>query len=529
MQTDAVTNVQVARSSFNLWDEAWIGVTLPSGEVRRVGILECLIEAHRLGPLQDQSPLAVAAIHRLLAALLQDVYRPQGVDDIASLLAQGRFDRAAIEEYAGKYRGRFDLFSEDAPFMQSPDVPLMPGKGGNPKPVSSLFLEEPSGTNNNHFRHIYEDDYAICPACAAAGLVIQPAFASSGGAGIRPSINGVPPIYVLPMGSNLFQTLALSLIAPDYQPKVRSESNDLPCWVVAGAVTTRGEEVLRVGYVESLTFAARRMRLHPRMSGGLCDRCAQAASHLVATMIYEMGICRPKGAPMWHDPFAAYKLPPKKEPVPIRPVAGKVLWREYDTLFLTKGGTPNVLFPPAIEQIAYLESQQEVSSEQLLRFRCIGVRTDMKAKIFEWVDETLDLPVGLLQEPDSAREVRLGIERAEQAEQDIRHIFQQHFKPDQKGKRDRYQTLRERMAATYWTRLSSAFGVFILASAEGDHLDQAVLEWIGAVTDTAWDCFEEAVEEVGDRGSDLRGRVQALQACRIRLASRRKEWTHGNS
>ena len=78
--------------------------------------------------------------------------------------------------------------------------PELPKRKSETKTVAYLFPEEPAATNINHFSHRYDDDYQYAPASAAAGLVTIPAFATSGGAGIRPSINGVPPLYVLPDG-----------------------------------------------------------------------------------------------------------------------------------------------------------------------------------------------------------------------------------------------------------------------------------------------------------------------------------------
>ena len=183
--------------------------------------------------------------------------------------------------------------------------------------------------------------------------------------------------------------------------------------------------------------------------------------------------------------------------------------------------------PPAVVgQVAQLAGAGVVARQQRLGFRCIGVRTDMKAKVFEWLDETLDVPVGLLREARSAREVRFAIEHAEQIEQDIWRIFGQFFRPggqDAQGKRERFQAVRARMAATYWAALTAPFGAFVLTAADPASVDAASRAWMGQLVETGGDAFE-ALEEVGDRGSALRRRVEATQACRIRLAGRRKDW-----
>jgi CRISPR system Cascade subunit CasA len=158
-----------------------------------------------------------------------------------------------------------------------------------PKPVAPLFAEVPGTTYRAHFHHITDEDHRMCPACCARGLVTIPAFASSGGAGIRPSINGVPPIYVLPAGKSLFQSLALSLAAPGYQPQAVDERR-------SGSALWNGDTIIKrdgimpaVGYLESLTFPARRVRLYPHAGQERCTQCGALSNITVRNMLYEMG------------------------------------------------------------------------------------------------------------------------------------------------------------------------------------------------------------------------------------------------
>ena len=171
----------------------------------------------------------IASIQRLLAAIAQDIFRPDSLGALAELIRQGSFDPDAIKYFGEEYGHRFDLFSETEPFLQTGDVPTeLPQRKSETKTVAYLFPEEPAATNINHFSHRYDDEYQYAPATAAAGLVTIPAFATSGGAGIRPSINGVPPLYVLPSGETLFKTIALSIITRDYQPDVAASWTGLP-------------------------------------------------------------------------------------------------------------------------------------------------------------------------------------------------------------------------------------------------------------------------------------------------------------
>jgi CRISPR system Cascade subunit CasA len=512
-----------ATPSFNLWSEPWIGVLRPDGEREEVGIAECLMRAHEFAALSDRSPLVVAATQRLLAAVAQAIFDPQELADLADLLDAGRFDSAWVAAFGKEWAGRFDLFSPDRPFLQTGDAPPAPARGDKPKTVAYLLPEVPSGTAVVHFRHAYDGDQRLCPACAAAGLVTLPAFATSGGAGIKPSINGVPPLYILPAGDSLFEALALSLIVPAYQPRVRT-TEDAPAWAGPGHIS-RGKELDAVGYLQSLTFPARRVRLYPQHLVGHCTRCGRTNLVLVSEMLFEMGHSRPKDAPFWSDPFAAYQRRGDKTPVPVRPREGRALWREYASLFLT-AATPDAGTerPAVLEQLAALRDYAALLPSRALAFRCVGMRTDMKAKVFEWIDAVLDVPLGLLGNPRGEGIVRAAIDHAEECAGDLRQLFAQAFRPDSGGKRDRYQPVRARMEATYWTDLAGPFREFVVAVADPARAEVTEGFWVERVLRTGRATFEEAVDAVGSRGEELRRRAQALHNLTLRLAKRRKEW-----
>ena len=59
-----------------------------------------------------------------------------------------------------------------------------------------------------------------------------------------------------------------------------------------------------------------------------------------------------------------------------------------------------------MDQIAELELEERPFSYP---FRCIGLRTDMKAKIFEWIDASSDVPAAMLQDEGLTLEVQEAI------------------------------------------------------------------------------------------------------------------------
>lgn len=513
--------------SFNLWSEPWITVQWLDGGIERVGIRDCLLKADRIANLVDPSPLVIAGLQRLLAAIVQDIVQPEDTYRLGEVLQEPGFDAHEVEAFGETWGSRFDLFSETAPFLQSADIGLTPAKTDRRKTVGYLFPEEPTATNINHFHHRYDDQYQFSPATAALGLVTIPAFSTSGGAGIKPSINGVPPLYVLPQGKNLYETLVLSMVVPDFQPEIRDASTDRPIWN-RDPVVERGGEVLQVGYLESLTFPARRVRLFPEHDSGYDSRTGEWSNVLVRQMVFDMGISRPKGLPDWFDPFAAYRNR-TEGPVPIRPQEGKTLWREFGNLFQTIQGSggntaPGTILPPTVvEQVGEMEANgfDQVSR---WRFRCIGMRTDMKTKVFEWVDDTLDVPHGLLNNDLAQQNVEIAISNVEDWARTVLSIHRAVYGDG----RDNYAAGRERMRMSFWVQLNTPFHSLVddLANAsDEDVLAEVVNGWRETFFQVGRDVLNVATEAAGEqRSSAFEKRAEALTRYNIARAKKRKEW-----
>lgn len=521
--------------SFNLWHEPWIRVMRPDGESETLGIGACLRQAHTLHALHDPSPLVVAGVHRLLTAILQFVYQPNDLDDLEALLEAGQFDPDRLEQFAALYAERFDLFHPTAPFLQTGDVAveLTEMLQKDAKPVSYLFAEIPSATNRSHFHHVTDDSHRLCPACCACGLVMTPAFASSGGPGIRPSINGVPPVYILPASPTLFETLALSLVGKDYQPRTAHPERAHVAWWNGPTTLARNVQVSAVGYLESLTFAARRMRLFPQYNLAACTNCGDISPVTVSFVLFEMGLWLSEGSEVWDDPFAAFRKPKSRSkvqdagPKPVRPEAGKALWREYSGLLLAE--SDEQFRPRIVRQIARLVDRDVLRSAQAVQFRCIALRTDGKAKVFEWIDESLEAPPALLNDSDAAGYVDRALEQADGARFILESTFDGHFRPERgRGGYDqklaRFKTIRARMTAGYWQALAPLFRLFIRDLETPETRDAIAKRWVGEIIREGRSAFITASSQVGERAEALRARVEAEAECSRRLMAKRKEW-----
>jgi CRISPR system Cascade subunit CasA len=514
--------------SFNLWTESWITVEGDRGQSVELSLAQTLEQAHCYRALCDSSPLVLVGLYRLLVAILQDALQPQDERDLADLWAAGRFPEEVIATFGRRYARRFDLFSETEPFYQSADLSLYPRPEdkANLKSIVTLLPETPAGTAVTHYHYGAETEAQFCPTTVAKGLMMIPAFASSGGAGIKPSINGVPPIYVLPGGETLFQSLVASLTTPAFQPKPSQGVRDTPWWK-HDPIVGHKQEVNQVGYLHSLTFPARRVRLHPRKMTAPCRHCGQMAEWAVSTMIYQMGESRPKDAPFWFDPFAAYRLPDQasdknEAPKPIRPVEGRVLWREFAGLFFqSKSGRTKQ--PTVLVQTARVIEEYDVARNDIpYPFRCVGLRTDMKAKIFEWMDAGFTVSSALLGDSEVGMLTQNAIDFALAGEIIIKQVFRQSFSGSL-ANGERHQRGKNRMAQAYWARLTPHFAEFVVGLSDLKRREQLVDEWLDIVVATAQAAFQKAATTLGDEAATLRQRVQGENLCRARLFKARND------
>ncbi len=514
--------------SFDLWTMPWIGLEKEGGGVERLGIEQTLLRAHEFRGIFEVSPLVVVGIHRLLTVILQQIFSPGSEDELSKLWSTPRIPKEKVMEFREKYRERFDIFSPDKPFYQSADVSPVPEKGANIKSVAYLAPDIPSGTESTHYRHGAQTDHVFCPICTACGLVYQPAFATSGGAGIKPSINGVPPFYVVPCGRNLLESLLLSLVVPAYQPTARSLDHDLVWWE-RKPVVPRSTEVHSVGYLHSLTFQPRRIRLYPeRVDDGVCSRCGEPMSVGVRQMIFDMGESRPREAPPWFDPFAAYKINDTKPPIPIRPVEGKATWREYASLFLKKGAPETqdgkrrreekTLRPAFLDQVANFQGGEPSS----LSLRCIGLRTDMKAKVFEWVDTGFEVPGSILSDEYAAYWIDRGLNFARDCAGTIAQVFRRSFGGSSRDA-NRHTQLKSAMMDDYWRGLAIPFRKLVTTISATHTYDEPHAEWVEQVTSVAEKSFTNAAAAIGDDGKQLRKRFSGERLCRIYLLSAKKK------
>ena len=534
--------------SFNLWLEGWLPLEMPDGSLKRHSLRDALLHAHERRTIYDPSPLVIVGVYRLLIAILQDALNPQANAELDDLWRTGHFSQEKITAFGETYADRFDLFSPDKPFLQSADLPMFPKtkeeiKDSSRKSISKLFAEIPSGDEVAHYRHENEDEVIFSPATAALGLLTIPAFASSGGSGNFPSINGAPPpLYVLPGGKSLFESLATGLLT--HQELTANFSEDIPdvAWwrrevpvivpetgkrketTVGGKVSKarpRVKQLTVVGYLHGLLFPARKIRLQPELMDSICSRSGERTHWGIRKAVFRMGESLADDAAFWRDPFVAYKLD-KKERATIKVLYGRAklpAWREFSGLFMQNRKDASVERPRFLDQFSVLDIAQTFEK---FPFRCIALHAKADAKIFEWLDLGFDVPPLLLRDPDGALWTDDALTFATNCAATITRVFAQVFRGSSK-KAMRFNRLKANMEASFWQVMGEKFRRYVIDLGDEATRKARLDDWLDETKRQAQAAFERAAKATGDDGNSLRLIEEGKARCRIALVALRNK------
>ena len=468
-------------TSFNLLTEPWIPAITTDGTKLELGIEGTIARAHDIKEIVDPSPLLQFGMHRLLVAFITNVFR-YDIDDIADAIARGRFDMDKINAYCQKWNERFDMFDEKHPFYQ---VPVNPGDEIKRKTPAYLFKQFPTSTGMLHFsmNRIHDNEHAISPAACARGLCAIPPFSVIDGGGYSPGVNGSwPPLLSIVRGKNVFETLVLNV------PSIHIEENSgngTAAWE-SDEITIK-KEVATVSTLEGMTFQSRRVHLFPG-DGGTCTMTGKESSDLVREIVFEQGL---KLTGEWKDPSAAY-LKTDKGRSGIRLKEGEDIWRDTGpiTMFTesTRGSEEKktkIVFnrPHVIHQWDVLVR------EKLLPWRFLfvdiyGLRSKPgQAKIYEWRNEAMSMPVEVMNDPDAGNHVLVAMNVANDINYVIGVSIKKLYPRDGKGNKNALNTIISNARHDFWSAMEPVFrDDFIRSIARRDKND--VNAW--TAVDDAW-------------------------------------------
>lgn len=290
--------------AYNLLDEKWIPVLYLDGTYDRVGIRKALEDAGRIRQIAASNPMDRVAILRFLLAILYWCKgSPRDDQEVSG------FDNAPPPDWFSKLcemRDCFNLLGNGERFYQY--------RGARrTRSVTDLLQEIPTGNNFWHFRHSTDNIDGLCAACCAFGLLRLPLFSVSGLPNLLAGINGVPPVYVVPWGLSLWDTLCANWRS--------CQEVGVPTWE---NVDFREFGGVGVPLLTGLTLLSRHVWLHePCGPPRRCIACGNTESSLIQTCEFESAGRQETN--LWNDPHVVYsdKIPRRSAKATDETAAGK--------------------------------------------------------------------------------------------------------------------------------------------------------------------------------------------------------------
>lgn len=504
--------------SYNLLWEPWIPAIDNDGKPVKTGIMGLLKDAHQLREVSDPSPPVQFGIYRLLIAFTLDALAPKNVNELGRLLSKKAFDMNVLEAYARKWENRFDLFDLEHPFYQAAADPAL---DKTIEPVSRLMQHLPAGSNTTLFHHGSWDSNAYSFEQCARGLVTIPPFMTMGGAGKSPSINGAPPIYVLIRSKNLFETILLNVCV--ISPNVELTGDEPPAWRSDKVV--KKEKISQFSLLQGLTWQPRRVRLIPS-EGGTCTYTGECKDALVREIYFDPGF---QASGDWADPQVAYRIDDRGK-IPIRPYEDREVWRDIGPLALLQkddysGEKGKVHFerPAVVQQYVTLSQIGFIPRGRVIPLEVYCLRTDLKAKLFEWSMEQLPMPSEVSTMKGAGLQVQNAIDSAEIVGRNIKWAIKKAYPRDGDGNKAALDTIIQSALYSYWGKLRLQFKEWfmqeLVRQANGENTDpeapQKLLDqWKEIVRTQGEECVLRALDSLDANAGQLRRQVEARESYR---------------
>jgi len=503
--------------TYNLIDEPWIACTGIDGGFRTVGLRELLLSAHELREIESQNPLTVAALLRVLLALIhRAVAGPKTASEWKALYAVRRFPEEIIAPYLETVHDRFDLFSERYPFYQCAGLTnLDAGKKPAPVSVAVMMLERASGNNKTIFDHTTDDTpLALSPSDAARALITTQMFALGGlnkkttnwfdyqQSYLNASL--VSGIFIALTGESLFETLMLNLLLPENH-QIPTNSDDRPVWEQGGSWFRENGGAVKArapkGYLDFLTCQCRHVRLIPERQG---EEVSVSRLHIAQGEAFS-DVANPAFMRKKNNKTDLY-YHPQLDP-------DRLVWRDSFSLFAFDQKVDER--PAAFRQATSMRREVFHAS----RYLCTAIAlANDKANPLAWRKENLPVPVALLEEKETVSRLKFGMDRADSVSRIldgavkayIRNVLPPNSK-DVNEKANATGALRH-----YWDRLEGHFRTFL---DDIDSGDAALMKWYGNIAVTARDALKSCVRQrYADSAAAFKAWAAAMDELNKRLA-----------
>ena len=467
-----------------------------------LGIREVLARAPDVAEIRGDSPLVIAALHRLLLAILHRNFPVEDPGQWASLWKRKAWDGTVLDEYLDRWCHRFNLFDGERPFYQVAGLDL--DKGG-----SSARLLFQADNNPTLFSHLSTPaPPELTPAEAARLLVGFMAFDVGGtktsergqeSAKAAPLNKGA---VILPRGGNLFETLMLSLcryVPEDGDHWDFHRDRDLPAWERDSE--TRPEDRAPDGYLDLLTWQSRRIRLQPEPG--------EAGRTVVKNVVIMKGYQPPEDFDLHgRETMLAFKRNPRarsdNDPWPAATFTrDRALWRDSFVLMHSAGGDSQP--PEVLNWLSELVAEDVLPRDAVLPVDAFGLNSS-QSKVFFWRHERFPVPLRYLADRNLVDSLKTALELTEETAQGLGGVVWTMAKnvlaPDQRDvDRNSVRTLVNHLGAeqAYWSRLEEPFQLFMQELAgdrneHGEYGDRAIPAWKATLRTTLRNAFQEATQ-----------------------------------
>lgn len=366
---------------YDVLKESWIPAVSADGDIRYIGIYEALCHAEKYSAVRGENPLVTYGIQRLLIAFLQDALQPEDKNDLIDIISSGHFDALKLDEYFAACRKAyecFDLLDERHPFLQTA---FASEDEAAHSPVTSLFLQWPSGNNHIHFNHQIESEMSAGPEECLRALCTLSAFQISYSRSKHYSVNGTPPRYFLFSGKNLFETLSCSMVS---KTQIDNTAYDMPppAWRDCVPIPNR-QAPAKVSLLHGLSAQPLRIQLCMSDNGRI--------SSIKTAYGYDY-----KEIKNWTDPHVAFMYRKDKERSLLLCKEGREVWRDMGTI-LRRDCCPMIM--QHAEDILNCLPGNRTSME----YRTFSLTTVQKTAMLMpvgWEEEDLPLYKSLLSKPE---------------------------------------------------------------------------------------------------------------------------------
>lgn len=488
-------------NKFNLTEEPWIPcLMLETNETKNLSLFDVLRQAHEIKEITDNSPLVVVSLHRLLLAILHRNFGPKSFDDWKELWRKECWDAEKLKSYFDKWKDRFNLFDEERPFYQYPQVLKSGGKEGDISPIENLMQERAVGANATLFDHSFKTNSKnYSPAISVRYLIARQSFSFGGGNNSPFNLCDsilISGFSVLATGKNLFETLALNLVIYHRDKPIPIQDDDedvfdIPFWERENLVQSTEKDkdgTLPLGYLDYLTWQSRRIRL-------IQDEEAQGVKSCQLQQNFKLK----EVAPIF-DPFKVYvKGDNGFYPMGLR--EDKSLWRSSHTLLqqATNIDGRSSLFSHLVK-VENMIANAEIEGVKNHSFSIFGVIND-KANVKLWTQEKFPLSLIYLNDNNLLSELEKSIQFAE----DIAGVLK--FAVINLAKSLETKANSFSAMSIYWSSLETRFQR--LLSALPNYKETAMRDWFEFVDETAKRAFNNTANSLSGSAIEQKAIVEA--------------------